>query len=333
LVGYNTCLALQANLMKKILLEYVSANPNATLNLLHARSGVVGDVLANLLTYQGNSVLREFYVNDHQEKQDTVHKEAQARALDRLGVAFDSYISEDSLYASGQADTLLARVKAEGKTREQGGALWLKTSEYGDSQDRVLVRLEGDSTYFLSDLAYHVQKFERGFDIILDIWDSNHAEYVTRTRAGLALLGLPDEKLQVLHVGPVRVLAPGSGRSPDAPLPVAEVLGGVSAGALRLALMRTPTAEPLETTLEAMVRGYLVIARASERVQTTSVFNSDPSPIADAFAAEWERAASQHAPHLLAQYGLLLAEEIEKTPHLSEALRDVWYQTTKLLGI
>jgi arginyl-tRNA synthetase len=319
--------------MKKILLEYVSANPNATLNLLHARSGVVGDVLAKVLSHQGNTVTREFYVNDHAERQEATHKEAQARALDRLGVAFDAYASEDALYVSGQVDALLASVKSAGQTREQGGALWLKTSEFGDSQDRVLVRSEGESTYFLSDLAYHAQKFSRDFDVILDIWDSNHAEYVTRTRAGLALLGLPVAKLQVLHVGPVRVLSPGSGRSPDAPLPVAEVLGGVSVGALRLALVRTPSADPLETTLEAMVRGYLVIARASERMQATTTFTTDPSPIADAFAAEWERAASQHAPHLLAQYGLLLAEEIEKTPYLSEALRDVWYQTTRLLGI
>jgi hypothetical protein len=319
--------------MKNILLEYVSANPNATLNLLHARSGVVGDVLGNILAHQGNTVTREFYVNDHTERQEAIHKEAQVRALDRLGVVFDTYASEDTLYTSGQVTALLERVKAEGHTREQGGALWLKTSAFGDTQDRVLVRAEGDSTYFLSDLAYHAEKFTRGFDVFLDIWDSNHAEYVTRTRAGLRLLGLPAEKLQVLHVGAVRVLNPGSGRSPDAPIPVAEVLGGVSAGALRMALMRTPSADPLETTLEAMVRGYLPVARATERIQTTTVFTSDTSPIAEAFAAEWERAALQHAPHLLAQYGLLLAEEVEKTSAISEALRDVWYQTTKLLGV
>jgi arginyl-tRNA synthetase len=319
--------------MKKILLEYVSANPNVPLHLLHARSGVVGDVLARLLAHQGNTVTREFYVNDHLQAQDPTSKAAQMRALDGLGVAFDQYASEQSLYTAGKVETLLVRVKTAGQTREQGGALWLKTSAHGDTQDRVLVRAEGESTYFLSDLAYHAEKFARGYDALIDIWDSNHAEYITRTKAGLSLLGLPTERLSVLLVGPVRVLAPGSGRSPDAPIPVAEVLGGVSRGALRLALLRTPHAEPLETTLEAMVRGYLIMARAAERVRTTTTFSTAPSPIAEAFAEECERATTQHAPHLLAQYGLLLAEEIEKTTQISEALRDVWYQTTKLLGI
>ena len=130
----------------------------------------------------------------------------------------------------------------------------------------------------------------------MDIWDINHSEYVTRTRAGLTLLGLPVERLKVIHIAPVRILAPGSGRSPDAPIPVGEVLGGIPASALRLALLRTPASDPLETTLEAMTQGYLAIGKAQQRMAKTQQFFPDRSPIAEAFVVQWERALSSASP-------------------------------------
>jgi hypothetical protein len=279
--------------MEKILLEYVSANPNTTINLLHAREGVVGDVLANLLAHQGHHVTREFYINDYlkkETKETSDNSNEQRQTLERLRIRFDHYASEHALYSEGHVEKLLATLQEAGHTREQGGALWLKTTTLGDTQDRVLVRAGGEPTYYLSDLAYHRDKFQRGYDRLIDIWDANHAEYVTRTRAGLALLGLPVERLKVLHVAPIRILAPGTGRAPDAPLAAAEVLGGVSPEALRLALLRTPASEPLETTLDAMIQGYLPLQRAYERIQSTTEFSHASSPIADAFVVQWGRA-------------------------------------------
>jgi arginyl-tRNA synthetase len=114
----------------------------------------------------------------------------QDRDLRALGVTFDQYFLESSLYGDGRVDATVARLAASGKTYEQDGALWLRTSDYGDDKDRVMRKSDGSYTYFVPDVAYHVTKWERGFPKVVNIQGSDHHSTVTRVRAGLQAMGL-----------------------------------------------------------------------------------------------------------------------------------------------
>ena len=106
---------------------------------------------------------------------------------------FDNYYLESSLYTSGRVDATVARLVASGKTYEEGGALWLRTTDYGDDKDRVMRKSDGSYTYFVPDVAYHLAKFERGFAKAIDIQGTDHHGTIARVRAGLqaAALGVP----------------------------------------------------------------------------------------------------------------------------------------------
>ncbi|MFN3652481.1 MAG: arginine--tRNA ligase [Armatimonadota bacterium] len=131
--------------------------------------------------------------------------ESQRETLARLRVEFDIWRSERELRASGKVDEVLARLRAAGHVYDQDGAVWLRTTTFGDDEDRPLVRSNGQPTYFLGDLAYHLDKAERGSELLVDIWGPEHAAYVGRTAAGLQALGLPAETLRVLILQPVQV--------------------------------------------------------------------------------------------------------------------------------
>ena len=109
-----------------------------------------------------------------------------------LGVSFDVWYSEDAeLRASGANAEMLALLKARGMTYEKEGALWLKTSEYGDDEDRVIVRSDGTMTYFIADIAYHQKKFDRGFQTVINVWGADHHGHVKRMQAVGHMLGWP----------------------------------------------------------------------------------------------------------------------------------------------
>ena len=113
--------------------------------------------------------------------------------LERFGVRFDRWSSERELHERGALQTTIAALEATGRTYESGGALWLRTSEFGDDKDRVLVRSDGEPTYFASDIAYHRDKIERGADLMIDPLGADHHGYVPRMRAAIAMLaGDPD---------------------------------------------------------------------------------------------------------------------------------------------
>jgi arginyl-tRNA synthetase len=114
-----------------------------------------------------------------------------------FGVSFDCWFSEKSLSDDGSVDRALESLKAAGKAYLKDGALWFKSTEYGDEKDRVMVRENGLKTYFASDIAYIFNKRERGFDHILYIWGADHHGYITRLRAGLIALGGPPECFEV----------------------------------------------------------------------------------------------------------------------------------------
>ena len=117
--------------------------------------------------------------------------------LEGFGVRFDCWFSERSLSDGGAIGRAIARLRAQGHVFEKDGALWLRATEFGDEKDRVVVRENGQTTYFASDIAYHLEKRERGFDLLLDILGADHHGYVARVRAGLMAMGEPGDSLDV----------------------------------------------------------------------------------------------------------------------------------------
>ena len=236
------------NAGRRVMLEFVSANPTGPLHLGHARQAALGDALANVLAAQGWDVYREFYYNDAGEQINNLTRSVQARirqmrdpgapfpeaayhgeyvrelaaryvaanaddaagddaervrrysvaALRReqdadlaaFGVRFDNYYLESSLYTNGQVDKTVSALVASGETYEQDGALWLTTTRHGDDKDRVMKKSDGAYTYFVPDVAYHVSKWNRGFEHVINVQGADHHSTVTRVRAGLQALGI-----------------------------------------------------------------------------------------------------------------------------------------------
>jgi arginyl-tRNA synthetase len=243
---------------KRVMIEFVSANPTGPLHVGHGRQAALGDALANVLASQGHEVHREFYYNDAgvQIRNLAVSTQARARGLkpgdadwpeaayngeyiadiargymggetvaamdgepvqgkgdiddldairkfavaylrheqdidlQAFGVKFDRYYLESSLYIEGRVEKTVEALVAAGKTFEQDGALWLRTTDYGDDKDRVMRKSDGTYTYFVPDVAYHVAKWERGFTKVINVQGSDHHGTIARVRAGLQALGI-----------------------------------------------------------------------------------------------------------------------------------------------
>lgn len=120
--------------------------------------------------------------------------------LEEFGVTYDLWFSERTLVENGAADRAIERLKKSGHVYEKDGALWFRSTDYGDEKDRVVVRENGQKTYFAHDIAYHMDKLERGFDRVIDIWGADHHGYVPRIKAALAAIGDDPERLHVLLV-------------------------------------------------------------------------------------------------------------------------------------
>ncbi len=210
---------------KKTILEYVSANPTGPLHIGHGRWAAIGDTLSRVLKKAGYTVHREFYVNDLGNQiqnfyrsveavknntaipEDGYHgayihdlakinedpvehmKKSQANSLKNARVEFDEWFSERSLAPS--IDSVIEFLKNHNLTYEQEGALWFKATEFGDDKDRVLVKSDGARTYFLGDIAYHKNKLDRGFDLLINIWGADHHGYVKRVAAAIEALTHP----------------------------------------------------------------------------------------------------------------------------------------------
>ncbi|HTR07219.1 MAG TPA: arginine--tRNA ligase [Paraburkholderia sp.] len=243
---------------KRVLVEFVSANPTGPLHVGHGRQAALGDAISNVLASQGYDVHREFYYNDAGVQIHNLAVSTQARArgfkpgdaewpeaayngeyiadiardylagetvaakdgapvkgaqdpedleairrfavaylrheqdldLQAFGVKFDRYYLESSLYTEGRVEKTVEALVASGETYEQDGALWLKTTDYGDDKDRVMRKSDGTYTYFLPDVAYHVTKWERGFTKVINVQGSDHHGTIARVRAGLQSLGV-----------------------------------------------------------------------------------------------------------------------------------------------
>ena len=129
--------------------------------------------------------------------------------LDDFGVIFDEWFSEKRLYESGEVEDILMQLKEKGHLYEHEDALWLNTTQFGDDKDRVVVRANGQKTYFASDIAYHQNKMKRGFHFIVDIWGADHHGYEPRMKAGVQCLGNPVERLKIILVQFVTLLREG----------------------------------------------------------------------------------------------------------------------------
>ena len=126
-----------------------------------------------------------------------------------FGIEFDNWYSEKSLYDRDMVDQELKKLAEKGLSFEHDDALWLRTTEFGDDKDRVLIKSDGSYTYFASDVAYHMEKFDRGFDRVIDVWGADHHGYIPRMKAMLSGLGHPPEDLEVLLIQMVNLLRDG----------------------------------------------------------------------------------------------------------------------------
>ncbi|HRP96338.1 MAG TPA: arginine--tRNA ligase [Rhodocyclaceae bacterium] len=120
--------------------------------------------------------------------------------LQEFGVHFDKWFSEKSLFDTGLVERAVAELERRGHIYVQDGAKWFRSSGFGDEKDRVVQRENGMYTYFASDIAYHLNKYERGYDRIIDIWGADHHGYIARVRGAVAALGLPPDRLEVALV-------------------------------------------------------------------------------------------------------------------------------------
>ncbi|MFT8390485.1 MAG: arginine--tRNA ligase [Sporolactobacillus sp.] len=256
---------------KKILVEFVSANPTGSLHLGHARGAAVGDTLCRLLNKAGYKASPEYYINDGGNQISNLAISLQSRYLQALGrdaaipengyhgqdiirlaaslvekygdtlvtksaeeqlrffrnygvehlmsgikkdladfrVSFDVWYSERSLYETGKVEAALNLLKDKGETYEKDDALWLKTEQYGDDKDRVLVKTDGSYTYFTPDISYHKDKFERGFDELIDVLGADHHGYVPRMKAAMQALGYNPDQLVVQIIQLVNLFKDG----------------------------------------------------------------------------------------------------------------------------
>ncbi len=241
---------------RKVLVEFVSANPTGPLSIGHGRNAILGDTIARLLLATGCEVDREYYFNDagrqmrvlgastkarYQEllglkydfpedgyqgdyiydiaqrlidehgsslKDEDVlffKKEAEKdifadidKTLKRIGIKFDSYFNEHTLYERGLIDEVVAELRGKGLVYEKDGATWFKTTEFGQEQDRVIIKNSGEPTYRLPDIAYHREKFRRGYEQMIDVFGADHIATVPDVMAGLRALGLDDSKVTVV---------------------------------------------------------------------------------------------------------------------------------------
>ena len=246
--------------MRKVNLEYVSANPTGPLHVGHGRWAALGDSMARVMRHAGYDVYEEFYINDHGTQMDVFGNSVGVRYMQRLGhdaempeqcyggsyvgdiaqgiidregskyegltdqermeafreiayqqmlddqrdilgtmgTTFDRWFSERSLYVEDEDGTSpvsrsLKAMDDKGYIYEKDGATWFKSSALGDEKDRVLIKANGEMTYFMSDVAYHYDKKMRGFDHLINIWGADHHGYVKRCECMLEAWGWPGD--------------------------------------------------------------------------------------------------------------------------------------------
>ncbi len=205
---------------KKINMEFISANPTGPLTLGNGRGGFGGDVLSNVLEKSGFDVTREFYINDRGKQIEDlkkglypgetrtasqIQKENKKVITQKLKIKFDVWFSEKSLYTKKEVEKALNYLKKKGLTYEKEGALWFKSTKFGDDKDRVLIRENGETTYFASDVVYLKNKFSRGFKKLIFLLGADHFGYLQRMKGVAEALGYKKEQLDFIFFQLVRL--------------------------------------------------------------------------------------------------------------------------------
>jgi len=259
--------------------------------------------------------------------------------LESFGVHFDAWVSERDLHDRGLVKTALEKLAEQEDTYTSDGALWLRTTTYGDDKDRVLERSGGDHTYFTSDIAYHVDKLARGFDRLIDVWGADHHGYTRRMQAVLRALSVPDVLdiviLQFVHLidgGERKAMGKRAGDFVTLDALIGEI--GVDAARYFLVARSPDTTVDLDLALAvkhtnenpvyyvqyAHARICGVLAKAGEARVAEAVANptaADPLHTSEralikrvlAFGVEVAEAAERRAPHRIAVYALDLAQD------------------------
>ncbi len=300
---------------RKVLLEYVSANPTGPLHVGHGRGAAVGDSLARLLRKAGYTVDTEYYINDAgrqmrllglsvwlrvlelaqrpvdwpeeyyrgsyiidiaremleadpglpdlppDQGRDRCHERAKEvilagikADLQAFRVEHGHWFSEKTLVKSGAVDAAFAALSKAGFTYEKDGAFWFATEQLGDDKDRVLKKSDGSLTYFASDIAYHHDKFQRGYDWLIDVWGADHHGYVPRMRAAVAAMGKARESFDVVLIQLVNLLQHGKPVSMSTRAgtfeTLADVLQEVGTDAARFLFLSRKSDSPLDFDLE-----------------------------------------------------------------------------------
>jgi len=301
---------------KRVQVEFVSANPTGPLHVGHGRGAAVGDSVANILSFCGYDVQREYYINDSgrqirtlgrsvflryqqlfgddiafpqdcyqgdyivdianeiktlkgnsllDQSDDKAIETCARHAADTIlvdikkdlidfGVTHDNWFSEQSLFDSGRVDRVISEFKAKQTIYEKDGALWFNTSRFGDEKDRVVVRNNGLTTYFASDIAYHLDKFDRGFRRIIDVWGADHHGYIPRMTASIEASGYSRDQFKVILVQLVNLLRGGqpvamSTRSGEF-VTLKDVVNEVGRDAARFIFLTRHYESPLDFDLE-----------------------------------------------------------------------------------
>jgi arginyl-tRNA synthetase len=207
--------------------------------------------------------------------------------LGRIGVHFDTWFSERTLHERGAVEAVLRELAERGHTYEADGATWLRSSAFGDARDRVLVRSDGSTTYLCNDLAYHRDKFERGWEHLIDIWGADHHGQVRSLQAGLEALGHPSAEPEVLLGQMVKLVRDGvevrlSKRAGDV-ITLADILDEVDPDATRLTFLLqgidTPmtfdvavvTAQTMENPVYYVQMAHARIASIARRASSAGV--------------------------------------------------------------
>ena len=165
------------------------------------QGGYIREIAEDLKKTKGDSLLRlpaEEALADSQQVSETTLFDAIKSVLLRMGVKFDVFFNEDSLYKDGTINDVVAEFRSKGLAYDKDGAVWLKTTAMGLDQDRVIIKSTGEPTYRLPDIAYHREKFRRGFDLIVDVFGADHIATIPDVLAGIKALGYDPDKVKVV---------------------------------------------------------------------------------------------------------------------------------------
>jgi arginyl-tRNA synthetase len=269
---------------------------------------------------------------------EEVLKEVQA-SLERFGVGFDNWFSERSLYAKGEVEEALAELEKRGHTYRHEDALWLRTTDFGDDKDRVLIRSNGEATYLTPDIAYHWDKLQRGFERLINVLGADHHGYVARVRAAIEALGADPDRFEALMMSLVHVVESGervqmSKRSGDF-VTLDELLDDIGVDATRwfmlwrshettvdldLELARSQSSEnPVYYVQYAHARIAGILRKAGEETSTEPGAAVERPSLEESekvlikrlleFPEEVRTAAARRAPHRICAYSTAVAAD------------------------